>query len=133
MKKQLSVILFILLMILQSCSKDVGPVEPDSDSNNQVSFKNDVQPIFNNHCISCHPSSGDLDLREGHSYNEIVGVSASGYSGTLVVPGNAEASVLYKKIDGSGAFGSNMPLGGSLSANQIKIIRDWINQGAKNN
>jgi hypothetical protein len=50
-----------------------------------------------------------------------------------VVPGDANASVLYKKIDGSGAYGSNMPLGGSLSPAQIEIIRRWIDEGALNN
>jgi hypothetical protein len=124
--------LILMILILNSCHKDVGPVEPDHN-NSQVSFSRDVQPIFDNYCVSCHPNSGNLDLRRGHSYDQLVNVPASGYNALRVKPGDAESSVLYKKVDGSGAYGSNMPLGSSLSASQISLIRDWINQGARQN
>ncbi len=127
-------VLFLLgsMFLIQSCSKEAGPVEPE-DATTQVSFANDVQPIFDNNCVSCHPSSGNLDLRPGQSYNQLVNVSASGYNALRVKPGDPEASVLYKKIDGSGTFGSNMPLGGQLSAADIQTIKTWIEQGAQNN
>jgi mono/diheme cytochrome c family protein len=122
------------LFLLQACYKDIGPIDdPDVPGDQNVSFSADVQPIFDSHCVSCHPSSGNLDLRSGYSYNNLVNRPASGYNGILVVPGDANASVLYKKIDGSGAYGSNMPLGGSLSSAQIEIIRRWIDEGARNN
>jgi len=122
------------IVLLQACYKDIGPIEPDSVMpEGEISFSQHVQPIFDAQCVSCHPSSGNLDLRPGYSYDELVNVPASGYNGILVVPGDAESSILYKKVDGSGAYGANMPLGGSLSSTQIAIIRDWINQGAKDN
>ena len=129
-------ILFIL-MSLQSCYKDVGPIEgegaePELPASG-VSYSQHVQPIYDQNCISCHPSSGNLDLTAGNSYAETVNVNASGYSGKLVVPGDPENSILYKKIDGSGAYGSNMPLGSSLSQTQINTIKQWIEEGAENN
>jgi len=128
------IIIPFALVSLVSCYKDVGPVEPEgSMPEGEISFSQHVQPIFNSYCVSCHPSSGNLDLRDGYSYNNLVNKPASGYNGILVVPGDAESSILYKKIDGSGAYGSNMPLGNSLSSTQIAIIRDWINEGAQNN
>jgi len=128
-------LLSTVIFLLWGCYKDIGPIEKDGDVtiDEEVSFSQDVQPLFDNYCVSCHPPSGNLDLRQGYSYDALVNVPASGYDGVLVVPGNAEASVLYKKVDGSGAYGANMPLGGSLSAGQIATIREWINQGAKNN
>jgi len=127
--------LFIILLIItsiQSCKKDEGPIIPDVQVN-QVSFVNNIQPIFDAYCTSCHPSSGNLDLTSANSYNQLVNVNASNYSGKRVIPNDADNSVLYKKIDGSGTYGSNMPLGGNLSQNQIDLIKQWINEGAKNN
>jgi len=126
-------ILFIL-MSLQSCYKDVGPIEGETDVPAEgISYSQDVQPIYDQNCISCHPNSGDLDLTAGNSYAQTVNANASGYSGKLVVPGDPENSILYKKIDGSGAYGSNMPLGSSLSQTQINTIKQWIEEGAENN
>ncbi len=127
------VLLFLIgSLVLIQCKKDEGPVE-DDNNNESVSFANDVQPIFTQNCVSCHPSSGNLDLRPGQSYDNLVNVPASGYNGTRVVPNEPENSILYKKIDGSGAYGSNMPLGGSLSQAQINTIKQWIQEGALNN
>ena len=51
----------------------------------------------------------------------------------LVVPGDRDASLLYRKIDGTD-FGSQMPLiGGPLSPEQIETIGIWIDEGALNN
>ncbi len=124
----------LVISILQSCYKDIGPVEPEGEvPDNGISFGRDIQPIFDQNCINCHPSSGNLDLRAGNAYNNLVNVDASGYSGKLVVPNDPDNSILYKKIDGSNAYGSNMPLGGSLSATQINMIKQWITEGAQNN
>ncbi len=127
------IFLFFGLLVFQSCSKDVGPIEPENNPTQNVKFATDVQPIFNNQCVSCHGNSGNLNLESGNSYNNLVGVNASGYSGKRVVAGDAEHSILYKKIDGSGQYGSNMPLGSNLSAAQINTIKQWIDEGALNN
>jgi len=132
MKKSI-ILIFFELLIFQSCSKDVGPLELENNPTQNVKFATDVQAIFNNQCISCHNSSDDLNLETGNSYNNLVNVNATSYNGKRVVAGDAENSVLYKKIDGSGAYGSNMPLGGNLSATQINTIKQWIVEGALNN
>ena len=125
-------LIIIASLVLSSCTKDKGPIEKEPITED-VSFSNDVQPIFDESCISCHPSSGNLDLTSENSYNQLVNVDASGYSGKRVVPGDADSSILYKKVDGSGAYGTNMPIGSSLSADDIATIKQWIEEGAKNN
>jgi len=132
MKKTYLSFLILITFTLYNCSKDTGPVD-DNQATENISFANDVQPIFDQSCKSCHPSSGNLDLTAANSYNQLVNVNASGYSAKRVVPGDPDNSVLYKKIDGSGAYGSNMPLGGNLSAAQINTIKQWITEGAQNN
>ncbi len=133
MKKTFLSFTILLSITMYNCSKDKGPVD-DTQQPENVSFANDVQPIFNQNCTTqCHPNSGNLDLTAGNSYNQLVNVNASGYAAKRVVPGDPDNSVLYKKIDGSGVYGSTMPLGGSLSAAQINTIKQWIVEGAQNN
>ncbi len=132
MKKIYLSFLIVILFTLYNCTKDTGPVDNDQTIAN-VSYVNDVQPIFNQYCTSCHPTSGNLDLTTSNSYSQLVNVNASGYSAKRVVPGDPEHSVLYKKIDDSGVYGSNMPLSGNLSQAQINIIKQWIVEGAQNN
>ena len=100
-----------------------------------VSFANKIQPIFNNQCTSsCHGSNGGLSLDQGTSYSHLVNVQAQSSCTSLrrVPPNDAANSVLYRKVSGA-ACGSQMPQGSSLSASDIALIRDWINQGANNN
>jgi len=52
----------------------------------------------------------------------------------MVVPGDAAASYLVHKLEGTGICGVRMPLGRpALSAAQIAAIRTWIDEGARNN
>jgi len=132
MKKSYLSFFILITFTLYNCSKDTGPVD-NSQATENVSFTNDIQPIFEQNCIACHPNSGNLDLTAANAYNQLVNVNASGYSAKRVVPGDPEHSVLYKKIDGSNAYGNNMPLGSSLSAAQISTIKQWITEGAQNN
>ena len=125
--------IILLLIILSNCAKDVGPIEELNPPAENISFTHDIQPIFDQNCISCHPNSGNLDLTAAHAYNQLVNINASGYSAKRVIPNEPENSVLYKKIDGSDTYGSNMPLGGALSTTQINHIKQWIIEGAQNN
>lgn len=104
-----------------------------------TSFASDIQPIFTGSCAlaGCHaapsPKAG-MDLRAGSSYANTVGVTSTGYAPAIrVVPGDPGASVLYNKITNTGVYGGRMPPTGSLSAQQIELIRSWIEDGAPNN
>ena len=86
----------------------------------------------------CHAGSSpaeDLNLQAGNTYGSTVGVAAfQSCGGTLVVAGNADASYLVSKLEGTQCSGQRMPRGGpSLSAQQIADVRAWITAGAPNN
>ena len=49
-----------------------------------------------------------------------------------MVPGDAEASILYNSLLGSGGV-QLMPPGSKWSDSKINLVKDWIDQGAKNN
>lgn len=98
--------------------------------------------IFSPRCAisACHDSlvrSGDLNLEEGVSHAELVGIEpdidSAREAGLLRVDaGRPENSFLLIKLEGPPpAQGGQMPLTGALlSAAEVEIIRRWIADGA---
>jgi hypothetical protein len=103
------------------------------------SFSSNIQEIFQRRgCTSaaCHgaANSENLDLRAGASYNNLVNVRATQVGVDRVIPGNADVSYLVIKLEGRQTVGSRMPLGGTpLDQIDLTNIKNWINQGARNN
>ncbi len=114
----------ILTLFLTSCYYD-DVVEKVIPPNTDVSFANDIQPIFNTNCVACHPAVNQPDLTEGNSYTFLTVTDPA-----LVVPFDADGSELYQRLIG---VPSVMPPGGPLSNEDISLVEAWINQGALNN
>jgi len=125
MKKIIQLLLIIALgLTLNSCYHDKYPIiSATSPSTTVISFATDIQPIFDANCIACHAGSLNPDLRDGNSYNAIIG------SG-LVVANDLNGSKLYQRLLGNPSI---MPPSGALSAAKVDLFKQWINQGAKNN
>jgi hypothetical protein len=89
-----------------------------------VSFEKDVRPILQASCETCHGETrtSGLDLRTRDS------ALKGGDNGAAIVPGRADQSRLYRRI--AGLEEPSMPMGGELTAQQIAIIKTWIDQGA---
>lgn len=128
------------LIYLTSCTKDNGSVVKRPPSDTIRSFKNDIQPIFDNNCATsgCHASAspaGGMNLEVDQSYNNIVNIPSTGYAPVLrVKPSDADSSVLWNKDAGTGNYGIQMPPGGPyLKPLEIDDIKTWIDQGAENN
>jgi hypothetical protein len=79
------------------------------------------------------------------SYAELMGIKAMGMqpTGTMgtgcagmdvmrVKAGDPAASLLIQKLEGTQTCGNTMPPSGMLKPDQIKLVRDWITAGAKN-
>ena len=95
----------------------------------QVDYATQIQPIFNNNCISCHANGGAyagfLDLS---SYSEIM---EGGSSGNAVLPLNHSNSLLYNRITLPASSQQFMPkLGSALSQADIDLIAQWVDEGA---
>jgi hypothetical protein len=111
-----------------------GGVQPGG-----VDFATQIQPIFTSNCAlsSCHAAdtaSEGMILDAGQSYSNIVNVtSAEVAPEKRVQPGDSAHSYLYEKIShAQPASGSQMPLGSNpLPADQMALIKNWIDQGAK--
>jgi hypothetical protein len=82
-------------------------------------------PVLERECQGCHGATqqmSKLDLRSRES------MLRGGSRGPAVVPGNAEASLLYRVL--TGADGRQMPPSKRLPADMIAGIKNWIDAGA---
>jgi hypothetical protein len=75
-----------------------------------------------------------LDLRAGNSYGNLVSVASNQSGAFRVIPGNANGSYIIVKVEGRQSVGTRMPQTGSNLDNiDLTNLKNWINQGAKNN
>jgi mono/diheme cytochrome c family protein len=103
-----------------------GPGDPGDGDGGEVSFSGDVLPIFEARCVVCHGASG------GWAADSYTSVMESGNSAPVVIPGDPEGSNLGQWLLGTHPNGF-MPPGGSLPADEVQTILDWIAAGALDN
>ncbi|MFN8445115.1 MAG: c-type cytochrome domain-containing protein [Caldilineaceae bacterium] len=101
--------------------------DPSKVDLNNVSFKDDVLPIFEQHCFKCH---GDIENpEEGLQLTSRKKVMAGSLNGGVVSPGDPDKSYLVEMITKN-----KMPKKGPpLSQLEKDIIIAWIKQGALDN
>jgi hypothetical protein len=106
-----------------------------------VSYTADIQPIWDAKCtVGCHTSTGSASatgvfLDPPNSYATTVGkTSVSVPSLMVVAAGDSAGSYLWHKLDGTymdvGGTGSPMPIGTPLTADELELIKLWIDGGA---
>jgi DNA-binding MarR family transcriptional regulator len=94
----------------------------------QADFTRDVKPILGKHCASCH---GPEKQRASLRLDTARAIHAGGNSGPAVVPGKSKDSLLIKAVLGLGDVKVMPPKGPRLSADEVEILRCWIDAGAK--
>ena len=128
MKKLFQFLIMVCISLtMSSCYYDsiYEPIvnDDDNDEPELVSYQNDIIPLWGQ-CVGCHNGNIPPDFSDNVSYNELL----NGY----VVPGNADASILYKSLLGIDGV-SLMPPSGQWPDAKINLVKDWINQGADDN
>ncbi len=99
------------------------------DAVKAVGFHKDILPILRANCFGCHQGS----LKQGgYLMTDFVSMLKGGESGSAaVVPGKPDDSHLIEEItpiDGKAEMPRKAP---PLKDDEIKLIRRWIEQGAK--
>ncbi|RED44721.1 hypothetical protein [Seonamhaeicola aphaedonensis] len=121
MKKLFKIVLACgLTLICFSCYYNEFPELEDVviDPNEEVSFVNDIVPIFSsNNCSQCHNANLDPDLRAGNEYSSLIP--------DYVTAQSPNTSKLYTKL----AVENHR----ELDATSIALIKKWIDDGAENN
>lgn len=86
-------------------------------------------------CSLCHGAENGragLDLSDGHSYANLVGISSSRVAGgTRVVPGDADGSVLHQALAEGNPAALRYDHSGLLGDPLRRLVDDWISLGAK--
>ena len=96
------------------------------DTHREVSFATEVMPLLEKHCWECH-SEENAEL--GLKLDTYEGVMAGSDYGTVVEPGNADASLLVDMI----ASGDMPEDADPMPAEELDIIKTWVAEGAQNN
>jgi len=139
----------LFLVLLAACGGGDGPTAPAGGNSNgntggstptvkaDPSFSSDIVPIFSRGgCTAggCHgaPVQAGLNLASS-PYTALVNVASTQTGEIRVIPGNATNSYLIKKLEGRASQGLRMPIGAQLSDTDLTNLKNWINQGAKNN
>jgi len=90
-----------------------------------------VAPIFLQRCAKCHSQQGILGAPPEGLRLVSLAETLHGGERVVVVPGQPLASELYRRV--SGLAQPRMPFDGPpyLAAEEIRVIGDWIAQGAR--
>ncbi|MEO1981241.1 MAG: PSD1 and planctomycete cytochrome C domain-containing protein, partial [Fuerstiella sp.] len=95
-----------------------------STSASDLTFERDVQPIFVAHCGKCH---GQKTRKADLNLIDFAAVKRGGESGDVIEAGDTAESLLFEMISDGSMPPEDEP---SLSAEQINVIRQWIESGA---
>lgn len=112
----------------------IGPAAaeaPDGPIPDQPTVCDIAARLTGPHCVACHGGS-TAPLLTVDGLREAIGAPSTRYPGkTLIVPGDAQGSLLFSKVNGpADDEGAQMPLGGTVDAALIAMVGAWIDAGA---
>ena len=138
LRKTISAVIFMFVALGTGCARE-------------ISFKQDVYPILQKSCLSCHSVGSEGYAASGFSVESYESVMKGTKFGPVIVPGSSISSTLVILVEHKADPSINMPRSTKralekhnkflkgwkepvpLPSEQIKLIRAWIDQGAKNN
>lgn len=104
----------------QETAKPV-PVPPEA----AAFFESKIRPVLAESCISCHGKDAQLGGLRVDSREFLI---KGGVSGTALIPGDPEKSLLIQAIRHTGKL--KMPQGGKLKDEEITALTEWVKMGA---
>ncbi|MEG2079753.1 hypothetical protein SAMN05421796_10414 [Chryseobacterium piscicola] len=100
-----------LVIFITSCeSRTYEEISDNTPITNGVKYESDLKPIIESSCINCHSASGFKPL---NNYNQV----------------KANIDIIINRIQKPNGDPLRMPLGGSLSSNQINLFVKWKTDG----
>jgi uncharacterized membrane protein len=114
----------VALLLLAGCGRAPG-----------ISYAKDVVPILDQHCKSCHVAGQAGYVVSGFELENYETLMKGTQYGAVIVPGDPLTSALVMLIEGRADPSLKMPHGNAkpLDPKDIATIRQWVEQGAKNN
>lgn len=99
-----------------------------------ITFAKEIKPIFDQSCVVCH---GQEKPKAKLRLDSLEATLNGGGGGKVIIPGDSSKSLLFIKVARIGSKGGWMPPPRNnnnlqpLTAEQIGLIRTWVDQGAK--
>lgn len=115
MLRTCSVLAVCLLPAVNACGGD------------PVDYATNIKPLLKARCYACHGAlkqESGLRLDTGHLIRQ------GGEGGPVVKAGKADSSVLLQRVQADDESERMPPEGERLSATEISLLRNWIEQGA---
>lgn len=111
-------------VLIAACSSEVP-----------TSFSQEVKPILDQNCLSCHQQGGAGYEASGFSMTSYENVMKGTSNGPMVIGGDVEGSNLLVLMEGRADPSISMPHGSldPIAQKDIDTIKNWVRQGAKNN
>ncbi|MFP6676519.1 MAG: DUF1549 domain-containing protein, partial [Pirellulaceae bacterium] len=94
----------------------------------EIDFSTDIQPIFAKRCFACHGPSKHESGIAFHVRTMAIAESESGEK--AIVPGDPAASELLRRVTVDNEDERMPPEGDPLSAREVQLLSEWIQQGA---
>ncbi len=92
-------------------------------------FKRDIAPIFKSKCYACHSESAGKE-KNGYVFDNLERLAGDIRPSGMIDPGRPGESPLMELLTLPEGDKRHMPPKGSLSAKEIKVMREWIAEGA---
>ena len=118
------IVLSGMALFLGSCYYDTYPEEEELPLPEEVSYSEDIQPLWDRDCVRCHPPSPP-NLTQGLSRDALI-------NGGYVIPGDGRNSILYKSFFGLDGV-TAMPNDAGWNINDANLVKKWIDDGALDN
>jgi len=121
--------LLCLVLALTIAAPTVAAPKAPGD---RVDFGADVRPIFSDHCYACH--GPDEKARQGNlRLDTKEGAFADRDGRPVLVPGDPAKSLVYQRMSHPQEVARMPPPSAERqpSAEQVEVVRLWIEQGAK--
>ncbi|MFO0817295.1 MAG: PSD1 and planctomycete cytochrome C domain-containing protein [Pirellulales bacterium] len=100
-------------------------IQPAAGADEPIEFEKQVAPILTLRCVKCH---GEGKIEAGFDVRRKFTIAAGGDSGPAIVDGKIDESLLWQRI---AKHEMPPPEEGPLDESQKRIIRRWLEGGAK--
>lgn len=111
----------IAAVVITSC--EYKTIEPEvielPDDGEPISFSEQIEPIFQSKCASCHTGISPV-LTAGSAYNSLI-------SGGYIDTENPTNSIIYTQTS------EGHPSGNAMLPAELALLLKWIEEGAENN
>ena len=111
------------LVVLPCVPSTTFSAEAPTKSASHIIYEDEVQPIFQKHCVKCH---SEKNRKAEFDLSSTAGLLKGGESGAGLVAGKPDESLLYEYLHDGAMPPEDSP---PLSKQELKTIHQWIQSG----